>query len=76
MKATPENQSQLPNEDDLQPEYEFDYSKSRPNQFAAKLAPVSRVVTLDPDVAAVFTTPESVNTVLRALITTMPQTTH
>ncbi|HEY0734824.1 MAG TPA: hypothetical protein VGD69_07935 [Herpetosiphonaceae bacterium] len=76
MKATPDNQSQLPNEDDLQPEYEFDYSTSRPNRFAANLAPGSRVITLDPDVAAVFTTPESVNTVLRALITTMPQTTH
>lgn len=76
MNATPENQSQLPNEDDLQPEYEFDYSKARPNRFAAQLAPGSRVITLDPDVAAVFTTPESVNTVLRALIKTMPQPTH
>jgi hypothetical protein len=31
------------------------------------------VVVLDEDVAQVFTTPESVNKVLRALIETMPQ---
>jgi len=30
-------------------------------------------VVLDPDVAAVFSTPQSVNAVLRALIETMPQ---
>ena len=29
---------------------------------------------LDPDISQVFTTPESVNAVLRALIETMPQT--
>jgi hypothetical protein len=29
---------------------------------------------LDPDIAEVFTTPESVNAVLRALISTMPAT--
>lgn len=29
---------------------------------------------LDPDIAAVFTTPESVNTALRALITALPPT--
>jgi hypothetical protein len=31
------------------------------------------VVILDPDVARVFTTAESVNTVLHALISTMPK---
>jgi hypothetical protein len=62
-------------EDDLLPEYRFDYSKARPNRFAARLKPGSRTVVLDPDVAAVFSTPESVNAVLRALIETMPQTT-
>ena len=55
---------------DLLPEYRFDYSKARPNRFAAKL---KNAVVLDPDVAAVFSTPESVDAVLRALIETMPQ---
>jgi hypothetical protein len=59
-------------DDDLQPEYRFDYSKAKPNRFATRLPRGSRAVVLDPDVAAVFQTPESVNAVLRALIDTMP----
>jgi hypothetical protein len=59
-------------DDDLKPEYEFDYSKAQPNRFAARFKSGSRVVVLDPDVAQVFTTPESVNKVLRALLKTMP----
>jgi hypothetical protein len=54
-------------------EYRFDYSKARPNRFAARIKPGSRVVVIDPDVAEVFATPESVNAVLRALIETMPR---
>jgi hypothetical protein len=60
---------------ELLPEYRFDYRKARPNRFAAAGKPGSRVVLLDPDVAAVFTSQDSVNTVLRALITTMPKKT-
>ena len=60
-------------EPDMLPEYRFDYSKARPNRFASRLKRGSRAVVLDPDVAAVFSTPESVNAVLRALIETMPQ---
>lgn len=58
--------------DELRPEYRFDYRKAKPNRFAAKFPPGSRVVVLDPDVARVFTTPESVNAVLRALLHTKP----
>ena len=57
--------------DEILPEYRFDYSKARPNRFAARMAQ-TRTVELEPDVAAVFTTQESVNAVLRALIQTMP----
>ena len=60
--------------DELQPEYRFDYRKARPNRFAAHYKPGSRVVLLDPDIAKAFTTPESVNAVLRALLGTMPRT--
>lgn len=59
--------------DDLRPEYDFDYAKARPNRFAARVAADTRAVVLDSDVAEVFTTPESVNAVLRALIETMPR---
>jgi hypothetical protein len=62
-------------EEDLLPEYRLDYGKAPPNRFAAQLKRGSRAVVLDPDVASVFSTPESVNAVLRALIKTMPQTT-
>jgi hypothetical protein len=53
-------------------EYRLDYAKARPNRFAANLEHTRRMVVLDPDVAAVFSTTESVNTVLRALIHAMP----
>jgi hypothetical protein len=56
------------------PEYDLDYSKTRPNRYAGKIDKSQVVVMLDPDIAEVFTTPESVNAVLRALISTMPAT--
>jgi hypothetical protein len=58
--------------DDLRPEYHFDYRKARPNRFADRISREQLVVTLDPDVSQVFTTSESVNHALRALITAMP----
>src|SRR5262249_43813029 len=66
-KETPET------EPDMLPEYRFDYGKARPNRFASRLKQGSRAVVLDPDVAAVFSTTDSVNAVLRALIQTMPR---
>jgi hypothetical protein len=69
MQALDDNVS-----DDLRPEYDFDYKKARPNRFAMREVEGPVVVTLDPDVAEVFTSSESVNAVLRALITTMPIT--
>ncbi len=57
---------------ELRAEYNFDYRKARPNRFAGRNKD-RLIVVLDPDVSQVFTTPESVNTVLRALIATMPQ---
>jgi hypothetical protein len=60
--------------EDLLPEYDFDYGKSKPNRFAGRISKDRVVVLLDSEVSEVFTTPESVNTVLRALITVMPPT--
>ncbi len=54
--------------DDMQPEYNLDYRKARPNRFAGQIDKSRVVVVLDPDIAEVFTTPESVNEILRALI--------
>jgi hypothetical protein len=58
--------------DELKDEYAFDYNKARPNRFAQKREEGSMVVVLEPDIAQVFTTPEAVKKVLRALIETMP----
>jgi len=58
--------------DELRTEYDFDYRKARPNRFAAS-GDKQVMIALDPDVARVFTTAESVNTILRALIAAMPK---
>jgi hypothetical protein len=63
-------------DDELLAEYQFDYKKVKPNRFAASdRKQFLKVVVLDEDVAQVFTTPDSVNKVLRALIESMPQAT-
>ena len=59
--------------DDMLPEYKFDYSKAKPNRFAERVYKNRRVVILDADISKVFTSTESVNAVLRALIATMPK---
>ena len=56
----------------LQDEYQFDYSKAKPNRLADKIGREQLMVVLDQDVAAVFKTPESVNQALREIITSMP----
>jgi hypothetical protein len=76
MSKTPFEPQHNP-EDELLTEYRFDYKKAKPNRFAAGGSKQSlKVVVLDEDVAQVFTTPESVNGVLRALIKSMPQATN
>lgn len=64
----------LPSEvDEMLPEYKFDYSQERPNRFAGRISKERVVVMLDPDVSEVFTTPEAVNTIFRALVTALPK---
>ena len=69
MKKT-STDNQKTKEDDLLPEYEFDYQKARPNRFA--LTEQQRVVILEPDVAEFFHDSEAVNRVLRAIIENLP----
>ncbi len=56
----------------MREEYRFDYSQAKPNRFAAGLEKNSLAVVLDPDVAAVFQSSESVNTLLRSVISALP----
>jgi hypothetical protein len=73
MKKTKARKTSSIETDDMRPEYDLDFSKARPNRFATPGGALRVAVTLDPDVARVFTTAESVNTVLRALINSMPR---
>lgn len=59
--------------DELRPEYDFDYSKARPNPFAAQLRGRTVAVLLAPDVAPSFPTADSVNDILRAVINAVPR---
>ncbi|MBW4574244.1 MAG: hypothetical protein KME08_03070 [Aphanothece sp. CMT-3BRIN-NPC111] len=75
MSKTPFDQPSN-SEDELLPEYRFDYKKAKPNRFINRNRsgkPKLTVVVLDEDVAEVFSTREAVNKVLRALIEAMPQ---
>lgn len=54
-------------DDDLRPEYEFDYRGAQPNRFAADLKKGGRMIVLEPEVAEVFRTSRDVNAVPRAL---------
>ena len=76
MKKKPSRKSERPAADQLRDEYQFDYSKAKPNRFASRVDPSRVVVALDPDVSEVFTTPDAVNKALRALIEAMPTTTR
>jgi len=57
----------------MQREYRFDYRKARPNRFAPLMKGTTVAVVLDPDVAAVFQSSESVNTLLRSVISALPE---
>ena len=76
MKKTSSSKSRSNRAEDMLPEYSFDYSKAKPNRFAGKISKERVVVVLDPEVSEVFRTAESVNTVLRALITALPEGTR
>lgn len=60
-------------DDEMLHEQHFDYQKAKPNRFAAQSGKKMTVVVLDEDVAQVFTTLESVNKALKALIEVVPR---
>ncbi len=59
--------------EDMREEYRFDYRTSRPNRFASRMKGKAVAVVLDPDVASVFRSPESVNSLLRSVINALPK---
>lgn len=58
---------------EMRPEYHFDYRQGRPNRFASRMGRHTVVVVLEPDVARVFNTSESVNELLRSVIAAFPK---
>jgi hypothetical protein len=72
MKTTSRPKPKQDRSGELKSEYRFDYANAKPNRFASRVRGGSLAVLLDPDIARVFQNAESVNTVLRALLTTMP----
>lgn len=73
MKKTPHFKDNRNLEDDLLPEYNFDYSKGKPNRFATEENETKITVTLESDVAKVFKTSEEVNKALRAILSAIPK---
>ena len=61
-------------EDDIQGEYSFNYDQAKPNRFSGMIGQDQLMVCLDADAASVFATTESVNRLLRAIITSLPTT--
>jgi hypothetical protein len=62
MKGTSRTKTRAKQSDPLKPEYRFNYGEAKPNRFAARIRKGSVAVLLDPDIAQVFKSPESVNT--------------
>lgn len=69
-KAPKKNHKSRRNE--LRAEYQIDYTSSRPNRFAGRMSGDIVAVVLEPDVAEVFHSSESVNQLLRSVISALP----
>jgi hypothetical protein len=68
MKKTSVRKKKAPQPEKMRSEYRFDYSKAKPNRFAAKMSEDTVAVVLEPDVAAVFQSAKTVNAILRSVI--------
>jgi hypothetical protein len=73
MKKTRETKNHKKISDNIQNEYNFDYTKARSNRFADRMLETPLIVMIDPEVAEIFNTPEAVNHALRSLIAALPQ---
>jgi hypothetical protein len=73
MKTTSNRSRRRAAKADIRAEYRFDYGKARPNRFAAPMKGSTVAVVLDPDVASVFQTSEAVNSILRSVVSALPE---
>jgi hypothetical protein len=72
MKKMPARKKAPPVAEEMRREYRFDYRKAKPNRFAGRMGRGTIAVVLEPDVAAVFKSSESVNALLRSVIAALP----
>ena len=72
MRAKNMNPEEI--EDDLRPEYDFDFSKAVRGKYYRQYIESTNVVVLDPDVATAFQNSEAVNQALRAMLKFAEQT--
>lgn len=70
MKTT--QNSKKEDEQEMRSNYQFDYSKAKPNRFAGRESSKRVIVMLDQDVSEIFKSSESVNNALRAVISAFP----
>ena len=61
-------------QDELRPEYDFDFSKAVRGKYYKKYLENSNVVVLEPDVSAAFQNADAVNKALRAMLRFAEQT--
>ena len=73
MKKTSVPKKQRTKHDTMRAQYHLDYRKAKPNRFMSKVSEGAIAVVLEPDVAAVFTSSEAVNALLRSVIAAMPE---
>lgn len=57
-----------PDSNDMRVEYRLDYSRAKPNRFAAHMNRPVVAIVLEPDVASVFDSSAKVNAQLRSVI--------
>lgn len=72
MKKTSSRRKVRATQGGMRREYRLDYRKARPNRFAPLMKGKTVAVVLDPDVASVFQSSESVNALLRSVISALP----
>lgn len=63
-------------EDDLRPEYDFDFSRAVRGKYYRQYIESTNVVVLDPDIATAFQNSKAVNEALRAMLKFAEQTSN
>jgi hypothetical protein len=72
MKKTSARKKAKVISEEIRREYRFDYRKAKLNRFAEQTGVGTIAIVLNPDVATISKTSESVNTLLRSVIAALP----